>query len=414
MHVSTTTELPVRGWSEDVADMPDAWPYSTPSWAAGTTSVLSAQAKPIHAVATRAAGEHAWLLGYLFDEPAGVDWDPRTYLGWEAPDGAQVCCGVEASRSATEEVDSWGQDALFPCLVVGSPLGYRSEPAYNFWTRGLVDTLSTQLLEAADAAGAASVIAPWIPDRVGLGEMARAFEHAGGSTTFWGVEDYLTLGANSYHEHVSTLPRKRRQRVTHDQVQLARSGLTVQHMRGADLEPFVDRIADLVCLNREKNGTSQEPGQISGILRELLAADADLWGYLGVRGGLVVAASVAIRRRRRVHVKWAGFDYGIVGARSGLYFPFCFDMPMRDAYAEGVRSLEFGAGAHEAKALRGCESRQLTTAVLIGDEALRPRVAPLLAAFGARRRASFTAVSPRRSTTQLPLTGGDTCCEGSS
>lgn len=184
-------------------------------------------------------------------------------------------------------------------------------------------------------------------------------------------------------------------------------------VRGEEFTPHIDRIAELVCLNREKNGAHQEPAQISAILRELIAADADLWGYLGELNGTVVAASVALRRRRRVFVKWAGFDYEVLGTRSGLYFPFGFDMPMRDAYADGVKVLEFGAGAHEAKTLRGCESRAMTTALWVRDEEIRPRATELLKDFGRRRRDSFGAAD-RQPTTTLPLASGDNCCGGTS
>ncbi|MGL4176216.1 MAG: GNAT family N-acetyltransferase [Dermatophilaceae bacterium] len=412
VELSTTTELASTGWDTDTADMPDVWPYLSTSWLAGTTTALATSAQPMHALASRSRGEHAWLPAYLFEESTGVDWDPRTYLGWEAPDGAEVCCGVNPDRVASDEVASWGERALFPCLVVGSPLGYRSEPAYNFWVPGMVEALTDRLLEAATEAGAASVVAPWVPERAGNGELLAGFRGAGGLTTYWGLEDHLRLDAESYEEHVATLPKKRRQRLRHDQVQLARSGLTARHVRGPEIEPYVERVAELVCLNREKNGASQEPNQVVAVLRALLAANADLWGYLGELDGHVVVACVAIRRQRRLFVKWAGFDYGVVGTRSGLYFPFCFDMPMRDAYAEGVRTLEFGAGAHEAKALRGCDARVLNTAMWLRDEALRPTAASLLAAFGDRRRESFGAASPRPSTIPLALVGGDDCCGG--
>ncbi|MBM6405932.1 GNAT family N-acetyltransferase [Phycicoccus sp. CSK15P-2] len=411
--VHTASELPSLSWRVDVENTPDAWPFLAPSWLAGTTAGLATEAKPLHVVATRARGETGVLPGYLFDAPAGVDWDPRTYLGWEAPDGTKVCCGVTPDRTASDEVDGWGPDALFPSLVVGSPLGYRSEPAYNFWSAGMIGTLTETLRAAAAEAGARSVVAPWVPDRAGNEEILTGIRCAGGGSTFWGLEDHLPLEAGSYAEHLESLPRKRRQRVRHDQVMLARSGLSVRHVRGQDLAPYVDRVAELVCLNREKNGASQQPHQITAILHELLAADADLWGYLGERDGAVVAACVAVRRRRRLFVKWAGFDYDVVGERSGLYFPFAFDMPMRDAYAEGVRSMELGAGAHEAKALRGCTSRSISTALWVRDEALRPRATALLTAFGQRRRRTFDDAEPRPSTTILPLAGGgDDCCGG--
>ncbi|MFC8192087.1 peptidogalycan biosysnthesis protein [Cellulomonas sp. NPDC057328] len=417
--VDTREELAGGAWSTDVASAPDAWPYLSAPWLRATTTALAGTASPLHAVAHRARGEEAWLPGYLFKQPPAVDWDPRTYLGWERPDGMQVCCGVESSGDATAEVARWGEDTLFPALVVGSPLGYRSEAAYSFWAPGLLGRLTTTLLEAARASGARSVVAPWVPQRSGNEEVLEAFRAAGGSDAYWGLDDYLPLEAASYAEHVAQQPRKRRQRLVGDQAALARAGLEIRRVAGADLEPYADRVAELVCMNREKNGAGEEPHHISTVLRALLAAGAELWGYLGLRDGEVVAACVAIRRGRRLFVKWAGFDYGVLGTRSGLYFPFCFDMPLRDAYGAGLRWMELGSGAHEAKTLRGCHSRTVSTALWLADEALRPRAAELLRDFGQRRRRAFdTDPAPAPAPVPLVLTpassSSSSCCGGPS
>lgn len=415
----TSEDVTVQGWAQDVAAAPDTWPFLSGAWLRGTTAALSGTAAPLHGVATRARGEEAWLPAYLFKEPPAVDWDPRTYLGWERPDGMQVCCGVETACGVSDEVAAWGVEAFFPAVVVGSPLGYRSEAAYNFWSPGLLGRLTDQVLDAAREQGARAVVAPWVPDRRGNEEILDAFRGAGGSVGYWGLDDHLELDADSYADHVARQPRKRRQRMTADQTALARAGLQVRRVEGAGLEPYVDRIAELVCLNREKNGAGEEPHHISTVMREVLAAGAEPWGYLGLLDGQVVAACVAIPRGRRLFVKWAGFDYEALGTRSGLYFSFCFDMPLRDAYGAGMRWMELGSGAHEAKALRGCASREVTTALWLADEALRPRAAELLADFGERRRAAFDDPAPTASTpVLLPLAGAtttstDSCCGGS-
>jgi predicted N-acyltransferase len=120
---------------------------------------------------------------------------------------------------------------------------------------------------------------------------------------------------------------------------------------------------------------------------------------------------VVIRKNHRLFPKWAGFDYDAVGERSGIYFALVLDAPVRDAYAEGLRTVEFGAGAHRAKALRGCTPRAITTSMVLADPDLRPQAAAWLDAFGRSRRVAFGEAAP--AVPRLPLldsgrSGG--CC----
>jgi hypothetical protein len=142
----------------------------------------------------------------------------------------------------------------------------------------------------------------------------------------------------------------------------------------------------------------------------------------------VVAASVALRKQRRVFVKWAGFDYAVPGQRSGLYFSFAFDLSLRDAYAAGAKHMEVGAGAHQAKTLRGAVSRTMYTGWWTADQSIRADAHRLLAEFGTRRRAAFNTNSSESATpaptTSLPLplslspltlaSSPDACCGGPS
>jgi len=107
-------------------------------------------------------------------------------------------------------------------------------------------------------------------------------------------------------------------------------------------------------------------------------------------------------------VKWAGFDYAAVGERSGIYFALVLDAPVSDAYAEGLRTVEFGAGAHQAKTLRGCTPRAVTTAMVMADPALRPQVASWLDAFAASRRVAFGDTPAPAA--QVPASAA--CCAG--
>ncbi len=411
--VSTGQPLPELDWSDEIAELPDAWPYVGPTWLAANERAMP-EVTPWHTIARRDQRELAVLPGYLLTAPPAVDHDPRTYLGWQPPTGDSVCCGVELAGGQSAEVDALGVDTFFPALLIGSPLGYRTEVAYNFWTPHLFATMIDQLVPAAYAAGVRSVVAPWVPDRTGNAALVSALTAAGGHATFWGYEDYVRLDAADWAGHLTALPAKKRQRITGDERRAAATGVTIERVDGAAIRPYVGRIAELTCLNREKNGAGEQPKHIEVLLSGLLDAGADVRAYLGSRDGQVVASCVVLRKGNQLLPKWAGFDYAAIGDRSGIYFAMVLNAPVRDAYAEGLRRVEFGAGAHEAKTLRGCQSREVTTALLLADASARPTAERLLREFGQARRVAFGERSGPAPLTLLPTaqTGGACCSSG--
>ncbi len=368
--VTTGQALPDLDWSAELAQLTSAWPYLGPTWL-GATEKAMPQIRPWHTVATRARGELALAPGYILDTPPAVDHEPRTYLGWQAPTGEEVCCGAACDSAVSAEVDALGTGPFYPALLLGSPLGYRTEVAYNFWTPALMGAIAAELVPAAFAAGVRCVIAPWIPARRGNQDLIDALTRAGGHSAFWGYEDFLRLDAGGWDAHLASLPLKKRQRIKADVRKSAAGGLVIEHADNEAVRPHVARIAELTCLNREKNGAGEEPSHIAGLLTALLDAGAEVRAYLGRNDGALVASCVTITKDHRLFVKWAGFDYAAVGERSGIYFAMVLDAPVRDAYAAGLRTVEFGAGAHQAKALRGCTPRAVTTVMILADPELR-------------------------------------------
>ncbi|MFE0458278.1 GNAT family N-acetyltransferase [Kitasatospora sp. NPDC058965] len=409
--VTTGQALPDLDWQGELANLTDSFPYLGPTWLAAGEQVLP-ELKPWHTVATRARGELALLPGYIMTEPPVVDHEPRTYLGWQAPSGEEVCCGAETNSAISAEVDALGAEPFFPALLLGSPLGYRTEVAYNFWTPSLMAQIVDKLVPAAFEAGIRCIVAPWISARSGNDALVEAFNAKGGHSTFWGYEDFMRLDAANWESHLASLPLKKRQRINADVRKAAAAGVTIERVDGEAIRPYVDRIAELTCLNREKNGAGEEPAHIAGVLTALLDAGTDVRAYLGSKDGAVVATCVVIRKHHRLFPKWAGFDYAAIGERSGIYFAMVLDAPVRDAYAEGLRTVEFGAGAHQAKALRGCTPRPVSTAMILADPALRPQAKQWLDAFGASRRIAFgdTTVPAPAGLTLLSDNGGGACC----
>jgi hypothetical protein len=410
--VTTGQDLPDLDWAGELTDLTDAWPYLGPTWLAASEKALT-DLRPWHTVATRARGELALLPGYVMCSAPVVDHEPRTYLGWQAPSGEEVCCGAQTDTCTSDEIDALGTDPFFPALLLGSPLGYRTEVAYNFWTPTLLGQLVSALVPAAFDAGIKCVVAPWISGRSGNDALARALDAAGGHSAFWGYEDFLRLDAESWEGHLAALPLKKRQRIKSDVRRAEAAGVDISRVDGDAIRPYVARIAELTCLNREKNGAGEEPGHIATVLSAMLDAGADVRAYLGTKDGDVVATCVVIRKHYRLFPKWAGFDYAAIGERSGIYFALVLDAPVRDAYAEGLRTVEFGAGAHQAKVLRGCTPRPVTTSMVLADPELRPRAAAWLDAFGASRHIAF-GDTPAPARTELPVisASGACCSEG--
>lgn len=408
--VEVGQELPRMSWAQEVGNLSDAWPYLGPTFL-GANERAMPEAKPWHTVAHRGRGELALLPGYVLASPPAVDHDPRTYLGWRPPSGETVCCGVDLAQAASDEVGDLGEQAFFPALLLGAPLGYRTEVSHNFWTPALVAAMVERLVPAAFAAGMRSVLAPWVPDRPGNDALTGGLESAGGHTTFWGYEDYVRPAGTSWEAYLAGLPTKKRQRITGDQRRAAATGVTVRRLDGASIRPHVARIADLTCLNREKNGAGEEPRHIRTMINGLLDAGLDQRAYLGWLDDEIVASCVVLAKEQRLFPKWAGFDYQRLGDRSGVYFEMVLNAPVRDACAEGFRGVEFGAGAHQAKTLRGCRSRRVSTTLVLADTGLRARAAQLLDAFGDARRVAFgespAAAGPQL--TNLP-TAGSACC----
>jgi predicted N-acyltransferase len=245
------------------------------------------------------------------------------------------------------------------------------------------------LVPAAFQAGARCVLAPWIPGRSGNQALVDALAAAGGHSTFWGYEDFVRLDPGGWDAYLAALPAKKRQRIQEDLRRTADAGVRIERADGEAIRPHLSRVVELTCLNREKNGTGEEPAHITAVLTALLDSGADVRVYLAHQRGTIVGSCVTIRKNHRLFVKWPGFDYAALGERSGVYFALVLDHPVRDACAEGLRMVDFGAGAHQAKALRGAQPRTVTTAIVLADPSLREQAAARLEDFGRARRIAF-------------------------
>ncbi|WP_328449965.1 GNAT family N-acetyltransferase [Streptomyces sp. NBC_00386] len=384
-----------------VPQVTDPAPYVLPHWLRATEASLEG-AKPWYTVADRGEGELAFLPGFLFDAAPIVDADPRTYLGWQPKDGAVACCSATACCDTTNDtVEVLGADAFFPALLLGSPLGYRSEASASVEDPLLVADLIDRIVPAATEAGVRSIVAPWLHDSPHSEVLALALQAYGGDIAFHGENNLLDLQHDSYDAYLASLPARKRRRVKEDRDRADGSGTRIERKDREELRPLVGRVSELITQNRQKYGGGEDEAHIEALLSALVEGEADVRAYLVHKDEQVVAVSVTVRQGKRLFVKWAGFDYEALGERSGIYFEIVLDRPLRDAYAEGVTSIEAGPGADEAKRLRGFKPRQIRSAILVADTDLRAEVAKLHAAFGQARREALGATTEEAPTTTI-------------
>ncbi|GAA3060799.1 hypothetical protein GCM10017562_27270 [Streptomyces roseofulvus] len=380
----------------------DPTPYAQVDWLRATEASLQG-AKAWHTVADRGEGDIAFLPGYVFDVDPIVDADPRTLLGWQPKDGTSACCSATTSccESATDAVEALGTDAFFPSLLLGSPLGYRSEATASVEDPLLVADLVDRVVPAAMEAGIRSITAPWLHDSAYSDVLALALQAYGGDIAFHGENNLLDLQHDSYDAYLASLPSRKRRRVKEDRERADDSGTRIERKDREELRPLIGRITELVTQNRQKYEGGEDEAHIGALLTALVEGGADIRAYLVHKDDAVVAASVMVRRGKRLFVKWAGFDYEALGERSGVYFEIALDRPLRDAFAEGITAIEAGPGADEAKRLRGFRPGQIRSVVLVADSTLRPKVAELHAAYGQARRETLGAAGEAAPTTAI-------------
>lgn len=375
--VVTDQGLPDLDWPGELAQLTRSWPCLGPTWLRSAEQALP-EMRPWHTIATRARGELALIPGYILNAPPAADHEPPTYLGWQALTGHWPDRGARCDSAISAQVGALGTDSFFPALLLGSPLGYRTEVAYNFWTPTLMAEITDTLVPAAFSAGVRCIAAPWIPDRRGNQALVEALQHAGGHSAFWGYEDFMHLDVGSQD------PRP----IRADPRQRGAEGVEIEHVDNMAIGPHVIEIAQRTCTGRQSRGAIEEPARVARLLTALLDAGADVRAHLARQDGALVASCVTILKDHRLFVAWPGSDDAAAGGRGDIHLVAVLDALVRDARTRGLRTVEFGASARQAMALRGCARRAITTTMVMSDPQLRQPIAAWLEAFGRRQRAA--------------------------
>jgi hypothetical protein len=369
--VLTGQALPELSWHDEQSSLTGAWPCLGPAWLAAAGNAMP-HAQPWHSIAARAKGELALTPGYILATPPALDHDPRTYLGWQPAADRETIQVGQAVTAASAEIDDLGATPFFPALLLGSPLSYHTEVAYNFWTPALMQAIISALVPAAFAAGVRSIIAPWIPHRRGNAAITDALTASGGHCAFWGHQHFTRINPGGPDTRPATLP----------------PGLTISRADGAGILPHIPRIAELACRHPAASRTGCQPSHVAGTLTALLDGGASISAYLGSKNGdPPIAACAAIRKNHRMYITWPAT---VRGTRNDadIASAAMLDVLVRDARAEGLQAVEYGSSASTVNPPAGTQARAVTTALVLSDPRLRQQAASWQDTYGRTRRAS--------------------------
>lgn len=376
----------------EAASARDASPAIGPAWLRATDGI-DARMPPTQYVLIRSGQDHlAALPMHVATAPVPPDADPRSYFGGTTDTPSQeVCCGSRETSPAAGILTRLKDTDVFPALILGSLPGYRSEILHTHWTPQLAASLIDAAIAYARAQDIATIVAPWVADHGSGKALARELERRGAVASYWAEEDYLPLRHDSLQAHLAAARSRDRYRYRQDMQSAAAIGLTVRALSTGELRGNLGQIGTMVAANRRRYGYDITETHAPLVLTRLLELGVPLLTVGGFQHDRLVACCVSLEKAGRVYAKYAGFDYGTLGTRSGAYFAVVMYGTIAAAHSRKARVIEFGVGAHQAKALRGCRSRTITSYLLTGKQHIRDAFAAAAAANTPHRRAEYAA-----------------------
>lgn len=345
-------------WETDHA--PGASPLAGPTWLAANITTDTAALGRVRYLVVRDNGGAAVLPMHIVDQSAGPDADPRTYFGWQ-PESGQACCGSTQASEAAAELDAIHPDRLFPTLLLGSLPGYQTEILHSFWSDELATILVDAALDYARAERIPTMLAPWIADRGAGPALAAALRDRGAAEAFWALEDHLPLPHPSWDAHVAALRYRDRYRINQDLHAATDHGITIHEIPPDELPEHLPRIGQLVAANKRRHHLPAHDDELPTTIAAITARGIDVVATAGFQHDQLVACCLSIAKNGRLYAKYAGIDYHTLGTRSSVYFAVVVHATAQAAYRHGHTSVEYGVGAHQAKILRGCHSRTISS-----------------------------------------------------
>jgi hypothetical protein len=360
--------------------------YSDPRWL-GTVDTVLPGLTAFHAVATRREGEVAVLPAFIIaGEPGRSDLDPRYFLG--EPETASCCGGSVTNRVTIAD------DDVFPCLVIGSPSGFHSEPFFTFWDDRLLSEMVSATHEFALTQGVRSILAPHVPDRLVGMNIGEELEALGGSTAFLCSEFFLPLMGSTFEKHLASLPRAQRLRLRGD---FRRGGASVdlKLLDGTALAALLPDISRLIAATYDRNGIETPISVIGLMLQEAINAFPVFAACaFDASTDELLAVHILIYQQPRLYGKWFGQEEST--ARESIYFPLLAALPLQLALDLGAKTLELGPGSAKAKVMRGGCARRCRTSLWFVDSATNSLASSALHKAGQDRSRLEARVVPER------------------
>lgn len=391
--VEDASALAELSYDWEVSSAPDVSPAIGPAWLQATDGI-DPRIPPCQYLLTRNGPDQlAALPIHLVPAPATPDADPRSYFGGttETP-SQQVCCGSREASPAADILADLENSDVFPALVLGSLPGYKTEILHTYWTPELAASFADAAISYARAQGIATIVAPWVADQGSGKALARELQRRGAVASFWAVEDYIPMRHESLQAHLAAARNRDRYRYQQDMKNAKAIGLDVRTLTTAELSSNLSRIGTMVAANRRRYGYDITETHVPAVLTRLLELGVPLLAVGGLQGDRLVACCVSLEKSARVYAKYAGFDYDTLGTRSGAHFVVVVYGTLRAAYDRKSHAVEYGVGAHQAKALRGCKSREITSYLLTDQPHVRGTFAAAGAVNAPLRRAEYGSV----------------------
>ena len=304
---------------------------------------------------------------------------------WLGPGPAQRMAALAAELRP-------GADRLLPALWATAPRGYRSGIGYH---RSLSpaerDEAAARILDAfedlADRRGAGIAAVLYLLDgadpRLEAALAARRFVPA-----VLGGDCSLDLGCRDFDGYLAHFRSQRRKALRAEVRRFAEAGCTVR-MGGAEL--LSDELALLQAATQTKYG---HPTDAARTARWYARMRSELGRYtrvsVGRRGDDVLGFAIFYESGQELYGRAAGFDYARLGDE-GSYFNVVYYEPIRYAAAAGLRRINFGMEAYQAKLERGCTLETLTGWFRPGTGDA-DRLAELLQLQSEAQRAQFAAL----------------------
>lgn len=351
--------------------------YGTALWLRNAEGVLDAE--PHHLTAWRpgagrpSAALPCWLVrdpaAYLFYNPPRLLLDEVDDLAGPGSRLRELAAGLRPHR-----------DALYPALLATSPFGYVAPVCTNGAAEGAPDRLLDAFADLGHRLGAPLLVFPYLrlPEQAAL---SAALDRRGYHAARVGGLCDLDVRWPDLDGYLASLPPGRRRSARRELRAFAEAGGEVT-LEGPEV--LDERLAAIELAHQRRFTTVAEPS-LAWILDHFAALRGTYGDVVRVftarAGGRAVGFLVAYEHDRVLYCKQVAVDHS--AASPCTYFNLGYYGPLRYATATGIRRVEYGMGAYEAKLLRGCRLTPLEARVRCALPAVAGRLPEYLAAYGA-------------------------------